>query len=322
MLTQRVKNSGVAFRLPGTPTMHRGEAMPVLDQQAAEFYARPGTLTSAGRYAALLEALPQDAAALAAVAQGLLIHEHMAHGYGVNLTEADRVSVHIRPVRDLLVQIVARDGRPLNVARDPAARLPANCRHFTVLMTAMLRAHGTPARARCGFGGYFTPGRFEDHWVCEYWHAGEQRWVLLDAQIDDRQRAWFGIDFDVTDLPAGRFLTGGQAWSRYRSGAADPGNFGLTLVNEAGAWWIAANLMRDAAALGNVEVLPWDSWGAMPGPDDPITSDLATLFDRLAAATESPDTALAELRQLCQDDDRLRVPAVVRNQLRGSDDAL
>lgn len=295
--------------------------MPVLDQETAEFYAKPGTMTSAGRYTSLLQELPRSIAGHAAVAQGLLIHEHMAHGYGVDLSEADRASVHIRPVQEILAQIVARDSRPLHIAREPAARLPANCRHFTVLMTAMLRAGGTPARARCGFGGYFTPGLFEDHWVCEYWHDEEKRWVLVDAQIDDRQRGWFGIDFDVTDVPPGKFLTGGQAWDRYRSGAADPGIFGLSLVGESGDWWIAANLIRDAAALCNIEVLPWDCWGAMPAPDDLITGDLAALFDRLARLTENPDASLDELRQLCQDDDRVRVPSLVRNYLRGTEEA-
>jgi len=291
-------------------------------QETAEFHVKPGAMTSAGRYTRLLPDLPSSVAGLAAVSQGLLIHEHMAHGYGVDLSDADRASVHIRPVEDMLAQIVARDSRPLHIAREPAARLPANCRHFTVLMTAMLRAHGTPARARCGFGGYFTPGLFEDHWVCEYWHAEEQRWALVDAQIDDRQRGWFGIDFDVTHLPAGKFLTGGQAWDRYRSGAADPGIFGLSLVGESGDWWIAANLIRDAAALCNIEVLPWDCWGAMPEPGQPITSDLVALFDRLARLTENPDAAMAELRQLCQDDDRVRVPPLVRNYLRGTDEPL
>jgi hypothetical protein len=270
----------------------------------------------------MLDGLPDDIAGLAAVAHGLLIHEHMAHGYGMTLSEADRASVHIRRVEDLLAQVIARDSRPLRIPREPAARVPVNCRHFTVLMTAMLRAQGTPARARCGFGGYFTPGRFEDHWVCEYWHAAEQRWTLVDAQVDDRQRTWFGIDFDVTDLPDGRFLTGGQAWARYRSGDADPSMFGLTMVNEAGDWWIASNLMRDAAALRNVEVLPWDRWSAMPGPDDPISSDLAALFDRLAGLTRDPDATFAELAHLYEEDERLRIPSAVHNYLRGTMDTL
>ena len=69
-------------------------------------------------------------------------------------------------------------------------------------MTAVLRAHGTPARARCGFGGYFGTGWFEDHRVCEYWDAAQQSWRLVDAQVDDQQRGWFGVDFDLTDVPA------------------------------------------------------------------------------------------------------------------------
>jgi len=119
-----------------------------------------------------------------------------------------------------------------------------------------------------------------------------------------------------------RFLTGGRAWAAYRSGAGDPAAFGLTLTNEAGDWWIAANLMRDAAALRNTEVLPWDCWGAMPGPEDTITAELALLFDRLAALAENPDASHAELDWLCLDDERLRVPRAVRSAARGRDELL
>ena len=291
------------------------------DQPTLAFYTEPASMTSAGRYAPLLQNLPGDVPSLAAVVQGLLIHEYMAGEYGVTLSEQDRSSVHIRPVEDMLAEIVARDSRPLDVARPPAARLPVNCRHFTVLMTALLRAAGTPARARCGFGGYFGTGMFEDHWVCEYWHTGQQRWVLVDAQIDGQQRRWFDIDFDVTDVPRDRFVIAGQAWAQCRSGAADPARFGLSTINEAGDWFIAGNLMRDAAALRNIELLPWDCWGAMPAPEHPIGSELTALFDQLAALTQTPDASAARLRQLCEDD-RLRVPAAVRNHLRDRDEVL
>ena len=279
-------------------------------------YTQPGAMTSAGRYTSLLEDLPRDVPALAAIVQGLIIHEHMTGGYGVTLSDEARASVHTRPAEQLLAQLVARDSRPLSVPRPPEARLPGNCRHFTVMQTAMLRAHGTPTRARCGFGGYFGTSMFEDHWVCEYWHAGQQRWILADAQVDDLQRGWFGIDFDVLDVSRDRFVVAGQAWEQCRSGVADPGSFGLSITGESGDWWIAANLMRDAAALLNMELLPWDCWGAMPGPGDPIDSELVALFDRLAALTRDPDASQAELRELC-DDDRLRVPPAVRNAARG-----
>jgi hypothetical protein len=294
--------------------------MKVAESAVLEFYSQPGPMTTLGRYAPLLQGLPADVAGLATVAQGLLIHEHMAQSYGVTLSDSDRASVHTRPVEQILAQIVANDSRPLDVPRTPEGRLPGNCRHFTVLVTAMLRASGTPARARCGFGGYFGTGYFEDHWVCEYWHAGQQRWMLADAQIDDVQRGWFPIDFDLTDVPRDRFLIAGDAWAQCRSGTADPAKFGLSLIHETGDWWIAGNLMRDAAALLNVELLPWDTWGAMPGPNDPM-DEVAVLFDRLAALTQEPDKAHAELGRLCQDE-RLRVPAKVRNHLRQREEAI
>jgi hypothetical protein len=76
---------------------------------------------------------------------------------------------------------------------------------------------------------------------------------------------------------------------------------------------VAGNLLRDAAALNNVEMLPWDVWGAMPGPDEPLPQDQLALFDRLAALTHGPDAAFAELRALYEGDERLRVPPTVRN---------
>jgi hypothetical protein len=294
--------------------------MQVQDQTELQFYTRPAAMTSPGPCAPLLSGLPHDIPGLAAVAQGLLIHEHIAPAYGVTLSDEQRASVHVRPVERMLELIVARDRRPLDVPRPPEARLPANCRHFTVLMVAMLRAQGTPARARCGFGGYFHETMFEDHWVCEYWHTGQQRWILVDAQVDARQRDLFSIGFDVTDVPRDQFVIAGEAWARCRCGAADPDTFGLSIVNEAGDWWIASNLMRDAAALGNIELLPWDCWGAMPRAYEPIDESRCTLFDRLAELTRSPDSSFAELQRLCQEDSRLRVPATVRNAARMRDE--
>jgi hypothetical protein len=279
-------------------------------------------MTSAGRFARLFDPLPRDVQGLTAIAQGLLIHEHLVSAYGVTLSDDERASVHLRRVDQLLEQIVVRDDRPLGVPREPGARLAGNCRHFTVLTAAMLRYQGTPARARCGFGGYFGTSAFEDHWVCEYWDSERQRWVLVDAQIDDRQREMFPIDFDVTDVPRDRFLIAADGWARCRSGQEDPGKFGLSLINEAGYWWIAGNLMRDAAALGNLELLPWDCWGAMPDETETIDDERAALFDRLAALTRQPDASFAELQQLCATDERLRVPPAVHNAVRRRDEPI
>ena len=277
------------------------------------FYSQPAGFTLPGNHAAALARLPAGLAALTEVAHGLVVHEHLTGMYGFQLADERRASVHLRPVSRLLDQIVAEDSRPLDVAREPSARVPGNCRHFTVLTVAALRAHGIPARARCGFGGYFGTGWYEDHWVCEYWDAAAGRWTLADAQIDDVQRKVFGVEFDVLDVSRDDFLVAGDAWLRCRAGLADPAKFGLSPLDEAGYWWIAGNLLRDVAALNNREMLPWDMWGEMLRPNqEPDQAQLA-FFDQLAAQTTDPDAGFAELTARYQADPRLTVPATVRN---------
>ncbi len=106
-------------------------------------------------------------------------------------------------------------------------------------------------------------------------------------------------------------MIAGDAWTQCRAGEVDPAKFGIFDVH--GLWFIAGNLVRDLAALNNMEMLPWDQWGAMPGPGEPLQADQLAFFDRLAALTRAPDTAFTGLRRLYEGDHRLRVPATVFN---------
>lgn len=290
-------------------------------QQILGFYTHPGVMTTAGDGGRAFAGLPRDVARLAGVVQGVLLHEHLADpAYGVALSEQQRAESHLRPTRQMLEQILAHDSAPLTQARSVEQRLVGTCRDFTVLLVAMLRAAAVPARARCGFGAYFAPGRFVDHWVCEYWNAAQERWIRVDAQIDDVQRELLGIEFDVLDVPRDRFLIAGDAWARCRAGQTDPAAFGMHDMH--GLWFIAGNLVRDVASLNKMEMLPWDVWGAMPAPDDALGEDALAFFDRLAALTRAPDASFDELRALYQDDQGLRAPGVVFNAVRNRPETL
>lgn len=267
-------------------------------------------MTSAGRHTALFDNLPSDVASLVQVVQGLLLHEHWASRYGVDLSDERRSESHIRPAATMLDCLLTHDARPLTAGRSLDAKTIGTCRNFTVLLVAILRAQGTPARARCGFGAYFTPGTFEDHWVCEYWNTTDARWVLVDAQIDAFQYEQLNIDFDLLDVPRDRFIVAGDSWTSCRAGKADPTTFGIFKMS--GLWFIAGNLMRDLAALNNMEMLPWDDWGNMAHPDEPLLEEQVTLFDQVAAVTRNPDSTFPELRELYADG-RLRVPPTVHN---------
>lgn len=274
-------------------------------RKTLESYAEPGPLTTAGPGTTALAALPSTLPELTAAVQGLLIHEPGS---------AQSATGHLRTTRQILARILATDPRPLIEPRPPAQRLAGCCRHFTVVTVAALRAHGIPARARCGFARYFTPGRYGDHWVVEYWDAATSRWVLADAQLGFESCDALGVTFDPDDVPREQFVVAGDVWIRCREGELDPSRCGLEGEGQSGWWWIAGNLVRDVAALAKMELLPWDVWGVMPRPGEPINDFLAEEFDQLAAITADPDTA-AESRAR-YDNERFRVPAWVYNFLR------
>lgn len=135
-----------------------------------------------------------------------------------------------------------------------------------------------------GFAVYIDrgPSFYIDHVVVEYWHEDEGRWRMVDPQMEALLIKTNGIDFDVQDMPQGRFLTGGEAWRRCRVGEADSDNFGIhPEVKEIRGWWLVRDkVMQDLAALNRVEMLCWDAWGMMRGKE--INDEEAHLLDTIA----------------------------------------
>ncbi len=280
---------------------------PTPTEEILRYYAQPGPTTDAGELAPLLDGLPADIAALVATVQGWLVHIFWAERYGLTLTEARKSEVQFRQVQRQLARLRELSDAPLTAARPLAQRLVGNCRDFSTILTAILRRRGVPARARCGFGAYFLPNHFEDHWVCEYWNAEQARWILVDAQLDALQRQVLGITFAPLDVPRDQFVTGGHAWQMCRAGQADPDTFGIFDMH--GLWFVLGDLIRDFVALNKVEILPWDGWGMMVGPDAALSEEDLRTLDRVAALTVAGNDAFDELRALFEHDSRLRTPA-------------
>jgi len=286
-------------------------------QTPQEYYQHTGPMTDPGPHEAEFSVLPTDLASLCEVIQSVLIHRDIAPWlYNLKLSEKNREDAHIRPIAQMLMRIRALDARPLTTAREPVHRMPAVCRHFSLMLAAILRRQGIPARPRCGFGAYFEPGKFIDHWVCEYWSARDARWIMVDAQLDAIQRKAFKVDFNPLDVPRNRFIIAGDAWQQCRAGRADAARFGILDMH--GMWFIAGNVLRDLASLNRMEMLPWDVWGLMAMNDASLTDEKKALLDRAAALTLAGDNAFPELRALYDSDNRLRVPPVVFNALRNA----
>lgn len=287
------------------------------DSRPLDFYAQPSFMTDPKDHAVLFAELPVELTALCKVVQGLLIHQYWAEAYGYSIPPERECEYQTRDVAGKLARIRELDPRPLAEPRPPERRLIGNCRDFAVLLTTMLRFKGFPARTRCGFATYFCPGWYEDHLICEVWNADDQRWVFVDAQLDEIQQRALQISFDPCDIPRDLFLPGGKAWQKCRRGEAAPDSFGYG-DTVGGLPNIRGNLVRDVAFLNKLEILGWDYWGLIDADDSSLTPDDLALLDQAAALSLAGNEGFCELRALYLRDMRLRVPPIVKRYDDGS----
>ena len=274
------------------------------------YFTQPGRMTDPGPQTNLLEDLPSAIADLCKLVQGTTIHIFWAERYGINLPPERQAEVQLRSLERRLKRMMELDPRPLTDARPLDKKVVGNCRDFTLLLVSILRHQGVPARARCGFGVYFLPNHYEDHWVCEYWDAAQGRWGLVDAQLDDYQCIAMKIPFDPLDVPRDQFIVGGKAWQMCRSSRADPESFGIFDMH--GLGFVRGNLVRDIAALNKVELLPWDCWGIIEAPE-PISPGDLIFLDQLAGLTCDDVPNFDQVHSLYESDARLRMDGTLHS---------
>ncbi|WP_449348366.1 transglutaminase-like domain-containing protein [Streptomyces shaanxiensis] len=248
-------------------------------------YSRPGPFTRFDdSQLPLLEGLTEDPVGVCAAVQSLVIQPADAVAAGV--PESRVAEKNIRSVNELITALTALNPAALHQPRTPETRVIGTCRHFATIACAVLRARGIASRARCGFGTYFLENRGVDHWITEYWDDDQNRWVRVDTEHLGKNY----VD-RPDDLAPGEFLTGGEAWIRYRSGVIDPYMFGVAGTDHAwGPHEISGNAVRDLAALCKRETLNWDEWGRMTAAYEGKTGpDYDQLIDGVADACAKDD---------------------------------
>jgi hypothetical protein len=246
--------------------------------ETTNFYRRSGPTSDLGRHRKLVLGLPADVEALAVIVRGLLLHNFVAKAQGLQFS-AERMS-HMQSIgaEAILDNVISLDPGPLALERPAERRMVGFCYHFALLHCALLRATGTPARARCGFVSYFEARRWIDHWVVEYWDGGG--WRLTDPQIGRG------------DLTRDDFQSGAAAWNQCRGGASIPAVYGN---GELWGWdELRGSLINDVGALNKVEVSGW-YWcdriklDPLDQPHDELDASL-DILSRRAATAESVET--------------------------------
>ncbi|QLF69930.1 transglutaminase domain-containing protein [Peteryoungia desertarenae] len=286
-------------------------------KQKHDLFAKQSPHSSPGIHIGLIESVTADLRAMTAFVQNLLIYDVAAKPfYGIDLNDDRAQDIHIRQVDQILQRLTEIGSPQLLSERQPQHRMAARCGTFALLLLALLRHHGIPARSRAGFADYFSSATFEDHWVVEYWDADCKTWRYADPMFDAVWQQRLGIQHDILNVPKAKFLTAAEVWKRCRLREMDPDRVGISHANLYGLFFIAGSLIRDIAAFCRVEMLPWDVWGAQPRPDDALDPEKLAYFDDLAEHMLSADSNPVLIERLYATDQRLTVPTHVFNALR------
>ena len=279
------------------------------------YFSQHGPMSDPGAQSPLFENLPTSLPDLVKLVQGVTIHVFWTERYGFKAPPERMDELQLRSIEKRLARTLELDPRPLTKPRPIEKKLLGNCRDFSLLLVSILRQQGVPARLRCGFGAYFLPNHFEDHWVVEYWNQEQDRWVLVDAQLDELQCKMLKIPFDTLNVPRDQFIVGGKAWQMCRSGEQDPEKFGIFDMH--GLGFVRGDFVRDVASLNKIELLPWDCWGvilanSLDNPDD------LTALDEMAALTAGDVPNFDNVRACYESDERFCMNGTLLSYIDGS----
>jgi hypothetical protein len=280
-----------------------------------EYYKIQSSITDPGRYGVLFRNLPFDMPGICQTVRGLVFAIDAEELYGYKIPENRRREVDTRYVEKILARIIELDDRALSEARPPEKRFVGCDRDRAILLCAILRHRGVPARLRDGFATYisdFGSDFIARHIALEYWNIADQRWCLVDPGQDELLIVQNNIQFKPTDIPRDQFMVAGKVWQMCRAGEAIPDNFGeFPDTNLKGWWFIRNTLIRDLAFLNRMELLLWDGWGDLMGDEPEPTEKQLTLLDKIATLTQASNEAFDSLQMIYESETEVKVPPVI-----------
>lgn len=276
-------------------------------EKVLDFYRKHGVMTEIKTMKHMVTDLPKDIESIVTMVQNILLHQHWAKSYGLEIEDKRREEPWLRSVEEKLIYLNKLGYSHVLDKKELKDKMIGICRDFSVMAAAFCREVGIPARARCGFATYFEEGKYIDHWVLEYWNEDKKRWIMVDAQLDDFQREKLDISFNSLDVDEKYFITGPRAWMMCREGKVDPELFGIF------QWWgydyLRCNLILDANSLLKIPMQPWDGWeGYKKLPISEWTEKDYLVMDQLSKYILQVDDDLDALYTFIDQHDKIKVP--------------
>lgn len=290
-----------------------------MENAILEHYRETGPFTFAGAYGEYFRSLPDDVPTLGRLVCGQVIHRvTLAEGNtnaNASLLYGDmaRYPWHRMRCEDdifltapaMAAELFRLDSRGFVPGRQVEHKLVLTCRYVSVLMCAILKAKGIPARSRAGFAPYFHQGVSMDHWVNQYYCEAQNRWVTFDA---DGFYEEGGMPLTQYDMPEGSFDWAAKAYLATRQGRADGSQFlyadGL---GTCGLPALVRYLVYDFHALMNHEVTYTFLPAYLDGRLGKLTEEELQELDRLAELLTEPDRNFQALCRLWQQEKKFRI---------------
>lgn len=290
-----------------------------MEQRILEHYRQTGTFTYAGEYRDYFRSLPDDIPALGRLICTQVIHRTTLHEGNSNANKTllygdmnrypwyrmrceDDVFLTATAIAGELFRL---DERGFVNDRQVENKLVVTCRYVSVLMSAVLKAKGIPARSRAGFAPYFREGVSMDHWINQYYSEEQKRWITIDA---DGFYEEGGMPLSQYDMPKDSFDWAAEAYLAVRSKKTDGKRY--LYADGLGTCALPAlvrYLIYDFHALMNQELTYTFLPAYMDGRLDRLTEEELVQLDRLAECLLEPDNNFDELCTIWNRDRKFRI---------------
>ena len=184
-------------------------------------------------------------------------------------------------------------------------KIVVTCRYVSVLMSAILKAKGIPARSRAGFAPYFREGVSMDHWINQYYNEKEKRWVTFDA---DGFYEESGMPLSQYDMPKESFDWAAGAYLAVRRKETDGRQY--LYADRLGTCSLPAlvrYLVYDFHALMNHELTYSFLPAYLDGRLDRLTQEELRELDRLAEWMLDADQYFDRLCEVWEHERKFRI---------------
>lgn len=203
----------------------------MMNNERIEFYKNTSPYTELGPYKDFAKSLPNDITELCYLLRMQIIHpsafkkeeiRNSKNCFWGNMTEISEKALiredDILPTAIGMLAELLRKNANFKVNRQAKDKIFVTCRGIAILLTAILKTKGIPARVRSGFAEYpSNDGVYWDHWITEYYNFDKKNWILVDADCCCND----SIDFDIYNIPKNKFISSAEIWLKFRKNNLD-----------------------------------------------------------------------------------------------------